>query len=169
MFVCLRVCLCGKGNFLYWKVKRWESLSCRRSKLAPNRADHLTSTHPWNHKDLGLSLLTAQMLGAGCSLALLLPMQAIHMAKLRFKRLHNASHAFTSWEKHTHIQTLWPDPSHFRLLPAQEQLSVYTLQEESARTVAARLTNSWSQFLCQARSWGKVLNRGRDCLGTGLH
>lgn len=55
------------GEFLHWKAKLWESLSCRRRKVAPNRADHLTSTHPQNHKELWLYLLTAAAGGRVCA------------------------------------------------------------------------------------------------------
>lgn len=114
--MCQCVCVCVwrnvsvPGEFFRWKVKRWESLSWRQHKVAPNRADRLTSTHPQNHKELGLYLLTAAAGGRVCAFG--------HMYKDLYsvlsKRsngqiktlLHNAS-----WEKHTPAPTLdWSLP-----------------------------------------------------------
>lgn len=116
------------GELFRWKVKRWESLSCRQCKVAPNRADRLTSTHPHNHKELGLYLLTAAAGGRVCEFGHMctVPSRLLHQSKhsdgqIKTSRLHNAS--YMCWEKLQH--QLWPDPSHFRFLSAWEPLSVY--------------------------------------------
>lgn len=106
------------GEFFRWKVKRWESLSWRQHKVAPNRADRLTSTHPQNHKELGLYLLTAAAGGRVCAfghmykdlycvLSHLLQQSKRSNGEIKTSLLHNAS-----WEKkHTPAPTLaWSLP-----------------------------------------------------------